>query len=377
VTPTVAVLPLHLSAQSFAGLRLARHEIHLRAVDAARLPAFSGSTLRGAFGFALKRAVCVMDHRDCARCLLADRCIYPFVFETVPPAGSKLESQQNAPHPFTLEPPVGDWETRGKGDKGTRGQGDKEIGKEGDFSVSPPPLIPSSPHPSHRILEPGEELTFGLTLYGRAIEHLPYIVFAIHGMAENGLGAGRARFDLTGVEAFDPAGARSALYDAPSGRLDSLGALGARLDQWIEARLTRLPRDSETLRLRFLTPARIKSDDQLQPRPDFDLIVRNLLRRVSMMTELYGDAPLSLDYRGLLDRAATVAVRSSDLRWWDVERYSTRQQAPMRMGGFVGEIEFAGAVLRDFLSLLAAGELLGIGKGTSFGLGRYEITEQG
>jgi len=342
VTPTAAVLPSHLSAQSFAGLRLARHEIHLRAVDEARLPAFAGSTLRGAFGFALKRAVCVMDHRDCSKCLLAERCIYPFVFETAPSAGSKLESQQNAPHPFTLESPIGE----------------QESGK-------------------HRILAPGDTLTFGLTLYGRAIEHLPYIVFAIHGMAENGLGAGRARFDLTGVEAFDPAGARSALYDAPSGRLDSLGAVGARLDQWIEARLTRLPRDAEMLRLRFLTPARIKSDNQLQPRPDFDLIVRNLLRRVSMMTELYGDAPLSLDYRALLDHAATVAVRSSDLRWWDVERYSTRQQTAMRMGGFVGEIEFAGAALRNFLPLLAAGELLGIGKNTGFGLGRYEIARQG
>ncbi len=368
MTPTATVLPSHLSAESFAGLRLARHEIHLRAVDDARLPAFSGSTLRGAFGFALKRAVCVMDHRDCSKCLLADRCIYPFVFETAPPAGSKLESQQNAPHPFTLEPPVG--VTEGRGDGGTERPRDRENDVHPSVPPSLGPPVPLS-------LKPGEELTFGLTLYGRAIEHLPYIVFAIHGMAENGLGTGRARFDLTGVEAFDPAGARSALYDPPSGRLDSLDAVGARLDQWIEARLTRLPRDSESLRLRFLTPTRIKSDDQLQPRPDFDLIARNLLRRVSMMTELYGAAPLSLDYRGLLDYAATVAVRSSDLRWWDVERYSTRQQTPMRMGGFVGEIEFAGAAVRDFLPLIVAGELLGIGKGTGFGLGRYEIAGQG
>jgi hypothetical protein len=117
-------------------------------VDAARLPAFSGSTLRGAFGFALKRAVCVMSHRDCPRCLVRSRCIYPYVFETSAPADSKLAHQQNAPHPFTLDPPAGAWEeerqgdrergrggegeTGGQGDRETGGQGDRETGRQGD-----------------------------------------------------------------------------------------------------------------------------------------------------------------------------------------------------------------------------------------------------
>jgi hypothetical protein len=352
VPPAAAVSPTQLSARCFAGLRLARYAIELRAVEAARLPAFSGTTLRGAFGYALKRAVCVMPHRDCAKCLLADRCTYPFVFETAPAAGSKLESQQNAPHPFALEPPIED--------KGTRGQG------EG----------PGESRSSPRILAPGDAIAFGLSLYGRAIESLPYIVFAIHGMAENGLGAGRARFDLTRVESLDPDGARHSHYDPKSGRLDSLHATGAGLDQWVEARLAAMPFKPETLALRFRTPARIKSDDQLQPRPSFDLLVRNLLRRVSMLAELYGETPLDLDYGGLLARAATVTVRSSALHWWDVERYSTRQQTAMRMGGFVGTIEFAGAAIGGFLPLFAAGELLGIGKGTGFGLGRFELVAQ-
>lgn len=63
--------------EDFAALDLSRYELKLRACEPVSLPAFLGSTLRGAFGHALKEAVCVMNHRDCAKCLVADRCIYP------------------------------------------------------------------------------------------------------------------------------------------------------------------------------------------------------------------------------------------------------------------------------------------------------------
>ena len=45
----------------------------------------------------------------------------------------------------------------------------------------------------------------------------------------------------------------------------------------------------------------------------------------------------------------------------------------MKLGGFVGEAEFAGDRLQDFLPLIVAGELLRVGSATSFGLGRYEL----
>src|SRR5262249_13239341 len=216
----------------------------------------------------------------------------------------------------------------------------------------------------YELLAPGDELSFGLLLAGRAIEFLPYIVFAIHGMAESGLGTGRARFDLAGVEAICPDSTRRTIYDAHTQRLDSSNSPGASLDRWIEARLAALApfETSETLRLRFLTPTRIKSEDRLQPRPGFELIARNLLRRVSMMTKPNGVMQLQLNYRHLRARAAKSSVRSPPLRWWDAERYPSRQQTSLRMGGFVGEIEFTGEATGEFLPLIAAGELLGVGK---------------
>ena len=42
------------------------------------------------------------------------------------------------------------------------------------------------------------------------------------------------------------------------------------------------------------------------------------------------------------------------------------------MGGFVGSITFEGD-LKGFLPFLLLGEYIHMGKGTSFGLGKYEI----
>jgi CRISPR/Cas system endoribonuclease Cas6 (RAMP superfamily) len=43
----------------------------------------------------------------------------------------------------------------------------------------------------------------------------------------------------------------------------------------------------------------------------------------------------------------------------------------MKMGGFIGEITFDGNV-EPFISLIKAGEILHVGKGSGFGLGKYK-----
>jgi hypothetical protein len=82
---------------------------------------------------------------------------------------------------------------------------------------------------------------------------------------------------------------------------------------------------------------------------------------------------MDLDYRALIERAAKVQTLSISLKWDDWERYSNRQRTKMNLGGFIGEIEFTGEEMAAFLPLLVAGELLHIGAGTTFGLGKYEI----
>jgi len=69
-----------------------------------------------------------------------------------------------------------------------------------------------------------------------------------------------------------------------------------------------------------------------------------------------------------------VQTAAAEVRWVDWERFSTRQQREMNLGGIVGTVTYAGEVA-PFMPLLRLGELVHVGKAAVFGNGRYEIGE--
>ncbi|MEG3070433.1 MAG: CRISPR system precrRNA processing endoribonuclease RAMP protein Cas6 [Candidatus Syntrophopropionicum ammoniitolerans] len=62
----------------------------------------------------------------------------------------------------------------------------------------------------------------------------------------------------------------------------------------------------------------------------------------------------------------------SQTRWVDWERYSSRQSSRMNMGGVVGQVEYRGD-LGAYMPLLRLGQLVHVGKGAVFGMGKYAI----
>lgn len=440
-----------MRCQDFDVLDIARFELTLSGRETCSLAAFLGSTLRGAFGHALKQAVCVMPHRDCDRCMVADRCIYPYLFETPPsPDVALLRGQQRVPHPFLLSPPSpfapaiaratarsahsekagispassldssSYTRTSVRADLRVRPSSQPpNLASASPGSIAPPILrkasnaLPTLRKPNggngadgtssgdgfaldRSRFAPGDEIIFGLTLMGRAIEYLPYVVFAVSEMARRGLGYSRARFDLTEVHLIDKHDQRRLIYSGDSHRITTPGDSTASLAELIQTRVDRLSVNhvhdpafadhsssgdlvhpanpvSSHLKLRFATPTRIKANGDLQAGLSFELLVKNLLRRVALLTAVHGSKQLELDHRGLIERAASVTTVRSDLHWYDWERWSNRQQTKMKLGGFVGEAEYAGELLNEFLPVLAAGEVLHLGGSTAFGLGRYKI----
>jgi len=365
--------------EDFAAIELARYELRLQAFDAVGLPFYLGSTLRGAFGQALKNAVCVMPHRNCERCLVADRCGYPYIFETPPPQDlSRLRGQQRVPHPFILTPPIPKFVHPRSSQKLNARPEPVSPFRLADGRavrlVQSPELTSVEPR---RNLKTGDQLTFGLMLMGRATEYMPYVVYAVSEMARHGLGADRGRFELSEVALIDEHGAAQKIYSGETQRLAVPGQATKRLSDLISRRLEQLAAtdgfSTGTIGLRFMTPTRIRVEGDLQVGLSFELLARNLLRRVSLLAAVHGQAPLAVDYRRLIDLAGSVKTHSLSLRWWDWERYSNRQQTKVSLGGFVGEICFAGDALGEFLPLIAAGEILHIGTGTSFGLGKYRM----
>ena len=70
--------------------RIARFSFELEALDTISLPPYKGSTLRGGFGHAFKKTVCALKSQDCDSCLLREKCVYSYVFETPPPSDTTI-----------------------------------------------------------------------------------------------------------------------------------------------------------------------------------------------------------------------------------------------------------------------------------------------
>ncbi|HSL84137.1 MAG TPA: CRISPR system precrRNA processing endoribonuclease RAMP protein Cas6 [Thermoanaerobaculia bacterium] len=301
----------------------------------ARLPGFKGSMLRGAFGHALRQAVCAMGPRqECESCSLRGPCVYTRLFETVingdPPPF--LRGLSTAPRPYVFEPRT---EAR-------------------DFRA-------------------GDALETDLLLFGRAAELQPYALLALERMGEGGLGRGRYSFTLERVDYLEEGGTWRTGFAA--GASDAAGE-AVRWPTKVPAILPsgEDPDDStERLTLRFLTPTRVRLGGRLRDHLPFRPLVFLMLRRALEIAHFHvpGTEP-DWDFRPFLDRADDVRVTRSDLRWQDWSRYSNRQGRKHEMGGFVGEIGLEGP-LAPFLPLLRTAEVLHVGKGATFGLGKVEV----
>ena len=122
----------------------------------------------------------------------------------------------------------------------------------------------------------------------------------------------------------------------------------------------------------LLTPLRLRFDGHITDKLEFHVLIRNLLRRISSLSYFHCGEKFQVDFKGLIEKASAVKQIKSDTQWFDWKRYSTRQEEWMSLGGITGTVSYEGN-LTEFMSLLKLGEYVHVGKGTSFGLGKYEI----
>ena len=100
-----------------------------------------------------------------------------------------------------------------------------------------------------------------------------------------------------------------------------------------------------------------------------------MLRRVLEISFFYlPEAQLDWEFHDLLVKASDIEITGKNLHWQDRSRYSNRQDTAMQLGGFVGEIVLEGD-LAPFSHLLRICEVIHVGKGTTFGLGKIKVIE--
>lgn len=337
-----------LTITHLSSLHMARFEFVLCALEDAVLPPFLGTTFRGAFGHALKEASCTVPQRDCSRCLLLERCVYPATFETRARAGL-FAKNNDVPRPFVFIPPLA-------------GMGMIRVPAPDEWLRL-------------RVRVPaGERVVFGMNLFGSAVENLPYIIYAIGLMARHGLGAERASFTLETVSSISVHSQNETIYTHDTTRLASDIIPQTTLASFTQARMKRLNLGEE-LRLVFVSPTRLRSEGRLIETLDFPTLISSLSLRFSMLSETQSAETLSYDYKAMIAGARRVVTKHSALQRLNLRRYSSKQDTKLNLDGLVGEIVFAGDMIKSLMPLVVAGEFLNIGSATAFGLGRYLIVD--
>ncbi|MHB8474079.1 MAG: CRISPR system precrRNA processing endoribonuclease RAMP protein Cas6 [Gammaproteobacteria bacterium] len=332
-------LALHTSPMDAAGavrntlahFRLAQFRFRLEASTHIALPPYKGSTFRGALGHALKGLVCVTGKDSCEPCLLRPRCVYPYLFESRPPEGATaLRNNSDIPQPFVLVPP---------------------LTEQTDFQT-------------------GATFALELVLLGKAIDYLGYFILALERMGAQGVGRGRGTFKLLGVDVIQADHTAREIYSAQAPALKEIGP-PLSMQQIACAQ----PVDNtHEITLDFVTPTRLTQDDKLVDLPEFHVLIRRLLGRLSSLSLFHHDTPLEIDFRALIEAAKGVTIAAHTLHWHDWERFSNRQQTRMKLGGVKGTVSYTGE-LEVFLPFLRLGAWTHVGKGTSFGLGRYRMVQ--
>jgi len=216
-TSDIALPPRGINIQqALAALCFLHLRLRVAPRQALRLPAENkGNTLRGAFGSAFRRLVCIPQCRDARHCPLGEACPYKAIFEPSPPAGvDRLTRNQDAPRPFVFRPPL-DFETRNSKletrDAKIEIRNPKlESGVAANLALpseskiqNPKSKIDPIQNPKSKTTYfPGEVFEFDLILIGKAVDYLPYFVLAFREVTRQGFGLNRARCELQDVRSF-------------------------------------------------------------------------------------------------------------------------------------------------------------------------------
>ena len=354
-----------------AVLPICHLRFHLVPEEELCLPAVNkGNSLRGGFGAAFRRLVCVDLTWDCAECSLRYACPYTKVFNPfIPPEATQFTGNQNIPRPFVIKPP---------------------LTTQTEYAA-------------------GALLVFELVVVGSAIDYLPYFIVSFRELGATGFGLNRARVQLTRVEAIAADGAPTIVYEARSNVVRPAPPMmlqvgekntppepkGERRDRFqvdsdpaheaSEAHLSiqrQFPTTSKEneISLDFLTPATLRvgstvdRDGMIVRHPAFHHVLKRLRDRVNALATFYGNGPLDLDFKALGEAAEQIQTADDQTRWVERSRFSRRRDVSHDLSGFVGAVTFRGD-MTPFRPLLRIGEYVHVGKNAVFGNGWFVIRE--
>ena len=253
---------------------ISRFSIKFQALEDVQFPKYAGSTLRGAFGHALKNIACLTasQHSGVCQCQPATHCLYRQLFD---PAAKLLKRQdriQDIPPPFVIEA--------------------NTLAEQ---------------------IKQGETATFHMTLIGK-MAHQQQVIIQLAWQRALAVGfgkylsVGRPQAQLLSFQ----------ICDTPQ--------IGAEATSEIEIELmshARLQHYGQ-----FLTPETFQAEH----------FCRAVFRRYLTLAEVYADMALDAAQVNLLYQQIAQVTGTAQLEWMSWSRWSNRQKQKMDLDGLMGKI---------------------------------------
>ncbi|HIJ96597.1 MAG TPA: CRISPR system precrRNA processing endoribonuclease RAMP protein Cas6 [Desulfuromonadales bacterium] len=311
-----------------APLSVGLFRFDLTVTDEIVLPPYKGFAFRGMFGTVLHELACVIPGDACPACPFRHTCTYAYLFETSPADGvDGFRRFSSFPRPYIIHPPRGD----------------------------------------KRQFRRYDTMSFEFVMIGRANDCIHQVIMTFEEIGRRGMRNGTGRFLLDRVIAAGDEAQEQIIYRNGAFSGTAVPARNISLLQQMERKVTELT-------VTFHTPLLLEERGTILTEPPrFDFLFENLLRRITLLQYLHGGGEAeTLQIDQLLEQAGRIKIKNADMRWQGMERISNRQQSRIKTGGLLGGITYTGE-LTPFVPYLRAGELLHVGKSTTFGFGGYII----
>ncbi len=206
----------------------------------------------------------------------------------------------------------------------------------------------------------GDQLKFAMLLFGKNIVYFSQYVRAVYALGIQGLGKYRARFQLYSVKNSDQENIlinNNIYMEKYKIRF---------LDGYVEEKLNTC--ETEFRQIVFVTPLTVKYRGEFLHEFRMEAILAGIRRRIYMLDcfeEIQNELWMQceLPYIEIVKQKAFLK---------HVNRYSSRKNSKMTLRGLIGTIDLKD-VREEAKILLLVGELIHVGKNTSFGFGRYRI----
>lgn len=125
---------------------------------------------------------------------------------------------------------------------------------------------------------------------------------------------------------------------------------------------------AENIAVRVVTPMFLLRDGRSLQELCFSQFIRTLLRRVSSLAYYYGGMEMACDFKRLAEESIMIRTIQSSFSWTDW----TGTDKGGKVAGITGRAVFAGDI-ESFYPFLLLGQYFNVGKGASYGRGRYVL----